>query len=448
MGEELDGGVPAAARPRIGEYRASMTAAWRVAAELGAPAMALVPASADLSGPDSLVVRWANAHLLDLLGLRRTELIGRALADLPSDGQGSLIPVLRRILRGQGEDLSAAVRGPDGTRMTVRLELGSLQPESAGWLVRVTPITDDEQASRTALREAEHRFQVLAEHAPVGIFMSEAGARLGFVNARFAEILGQDEASLVGTDWLDCVHPADQPGLYEAIESVLGGSTSELSVRLASQGERQQWVHLRLAPTTTAARSAGFIGTAEDVTDRRAGEERLAYQARHDVLTGLVNRRRLAEVLAELLGSQRHRDHRFALLLLDLDGFKDVNDSRGHEAGDRILVEVAHRLQRAARHFDVLARVAGDEFVVVLQDVDSPMTAEAAGRRFLESLAPPFLVDGAELPLSASIGIALAGPGDTPESLLRTADQAMYEAKAEGSGRYRLAPDSSRSDRR
>ncbi len=446
MGEELESGLPAAARPRIGEYRASMTAAWRVAAELGAPAMALVPASADLTGPDTLVVRWANAHLLNLLGLRRTELIGRTLPDLPTDGPGSLVPVLRRALRDQGDDLSASVRGPDGNRLTVRLELGSLQPESAGWLVRVMPVTDDEQAGRTALREAEHRFRALAEHAPVGIFMSEAGARLGYVNERFAETFGRDPASLAGTLWLDCVHPEDQPGLYEAIESVLGGGQADLSVRLAPDGEHLRWVHLRLAPTTTASRSAGFIGTAEDITDRRAREERLFYQARHDVLTGLVNRRRLAEVLAELLGSQRHRDHRFALLLLDLDGFKDVNDSYGHEAGDRVLVDVARRLQRAARRYDVLARVAGDEFVVVLQDVDSPMAAEAAARRFVESLSAPFVLGSGQSRLSASIGIALAGPGDTPESLLRSADRAMYQAKAEGSGRYRIAAGAVRSD--
>jgi diguanylate cyclase (GGDEF)-like protein/PAS domain S-box-containing protein len=301
--------------------------------------------------------------------------------------------------------------------------------------------------ARASLREAEHRFEALAGAAPVGIFASEAGLRLGYANDRFADLLtltpgaAPDPAGLLGTGWLDAVHPDDLPRLQDLLVAVLGGTGGECAVRVAgpTSGEGRRWIHLRVAPTTTPSRAAGFIGTAEDVTERRAWEERITYQAHHDVLTGLINRRRLLEVLQEWLTSRRGRDREFAVLFLDLDGFKEVNDGFGHDAGDRVLVEVARRLQRTAREDDILARVAGDEFVVLLRSVTAPEEAEAAARRHLRTLSEPFPLGRMGVPLSASIGVALPASYDTPESLLRAADRVMYDAKAAGRGTYRLA---------
>jgi diguanylate cyclase (GGDEF)-like protein len=328
-----------------------------------------------------------------------------------------------------------------------------------GWLVTLAPHVEEARAARSAAAEADHRFRALADHAPVGIFLSEAGLRLGYVNTPFAELLGTDSGALTGTAWADAIHPEDRPALLDALHDVLAGAARDLRVRLAApvrswvppgpddvaagqeQGARpaQRWLHLRLAPTTTPARAAGFVGTAEDVTARRAWEEQLSYQAHHDPLTGLVNRRRLVTVLSELLASRRAADRAFAVLFFDLDGFKEVNDSHGHEAGDKVLVEVSRRMHRTARDHDLIARIAGDEFVVILRQVTVAVEAEAAGRRHLAALAAPFTVSGRQVLLSASLGIALPTSTDTPETLLRAADRVMYDAKSAGPGTYRLA---------
>jgi len=220
---------------------------------------------------------------------------------------------------------------------------------------------------------------------------------------------------------------------------VLAGNPREVSVRIIGDGDMPRWVYLRLAPTTTPARAAGFIGTAEDVTQRRAWEEKITYQAQHDPLTGLVNRRRLVELLHELLGSRRVVDRNFAVLFIDLDGFKGINDTYGHEAGDRVLVEVARRMRRVAREYDVVSRVSGDEFVLILRNIMTPEDAEAAACRQLEGLSTPVRIGRHEEVLSASIGVAMPASFDTPDTLLKAADLVMYDAKAAGGAGYRMA---------
>jgi diguanylate cyclase (GGDEF)-like protein/PAS domain S-box-containing protein len=307
------------------------------------------------------------------------------------------------------------------------------------WLVEVEPVDDVLADVEAALADAENRFAALAGCAPVGIFVSDAGMRLGYVNDQFVQLTGTPASALLGNAWLDLVHGEDLSSLYSAVQAVLEGTAVELSIRLATERGAPRWLHLRLAPTTTPSRSAGFIGTAEDVTERRLWEEHLTYQAWHDSLTGLVNRRRLIEVLSDLLSDRRGLDRRCAVLFVDLDGFKEVNDRFGHDVGDRVLVEVAHRFQRVSRDTDVLARIAGDEFVVVLRHVQSEVEAEAAARRHLAALTTPIRLGAQNVVLTASVGIAVASAKDTPESLLRRADRVMYEAKEAGHGLYRLA---------
>jgi diguanylate cyclase (GGDEF)-like protein len=259
---------------------------------------------------------------------------------------------------------------------------------------------------------------------------------------------GRPAEFLLGTGWLDLVHVTDRAQVYEAVETVLAGTLAEMSVRILTVANGQRWVQARLAPVTTPRRSAGFIGTIEDITARRAWEEQLAYQAMHDPLTGLANRRRLVQALEELLEGQRAHDRQFAVLFCDLDGFKAINDSLGHDAGDRVLIEVARRLASTARDRDVVARVAGDEFVVVLRSVQTHAEAQASAKRHLAALGGPVYVSGRDIDISASVGVAFPMTDDTPETVLRAADRVMYEAKSTGRGQMRLArqslPDSSR----
>jgi diguanylate cyclase (GGDEF)-like protein/PAS domain S-box-containing protein len=451
-----------AAADRVAPYYAAVTAAWRVAAERGLPALALVPmgptaqepqepqephrhhgpresrAPDEIPDPGGHLVRWANHALLELVGLDHTEVVGRPLSDLPSDSTSSWVAVTHKLLRGTSSDMAAVVRRPDEGRQQVSVDIYPLGHGIDGWLVTLHPATDEEQIARSALREAEDRFRALAEHAPTGIFVSEAGVRLGYLNHRFAELLGADPHHLLGTRWLEYLHPDDLPKLYDTLEWVLGGEPGEVTLRLRPSGSAQRWIFLRIAPTTTPSRAAGFIGTADDITTRRAWEERLSYQARHDALTGLLNQGRLTELLREALASRRGADREFAVALVDLDGFADVNDAFGRDAGDRVLVEVASRLRRVSRERDSLARLGGDEFVVLLGGVRTRQQAETAARRHLESLATPVRLGQDELRVSASVGVALPGPRDTPEIVLRSAELLLRQARQAGPGRVRI----------
>ena len=291
-----------------------------------------------------------------------------------------------------------------------------------------------------AQAEAEHRFRALAECAPVGIVLSEAGLRLGFVNDRFVELTGFDRNQLDGNAWLDVVHPDDLPGLQEALSQVLSGSSSELTVRLLASAGGFRLLLFKFAPVITPRRAAGFIGIVEDITARRAWENQLTYQATHDALTGLANRRKLIDTLADLLDGGRSGDRQFAVLFCDLDGFKQVNDTLGHDIGDAVLIEVGRRLAAISREHDLVCRVAGDEFVVILQRIRDEHQGKAAARRYLDSLTAPVDLVGRSIPVSASVGLALPRPGDTPASLLRAADQGMYLAKTTCKGTMQLGP--------
>jgi diguanylate cyclase (GGDEF)-like protein len=179
-------------------------------------------------------------------------------------------------------------------------------------------------------------------------------------------------------------------------------------------------------------------GVLYDITERKALEEQLEHRALQDALTGLPNRQLFVDRLGQALRRTRRQNNRVAVLFLDLDEFKVVNDSLGHEAGDLLLTVVAQRLRRCLRPEDTLARFGGDEFVVMIEAVDDSAVAVQVAERMMGELRRPFVLEGRELYVAASIGISL---GNTrthdPDGLLREADTAMYQVKDEGSG-YRL----------
>ncbi len=407
-----------------------------VAAETGPPTLAV------RRDGDGVRLTWANEAARTLLEITAADPLGYALATVVpvrQPGPADWTTVVSEILgHRQSARLglwhSACVDHPDPSRAGVQVRVADAG--GGAFVVSLRAVEDDQRVAEEAARESEHRFHALAEHAPVGILVSESGVRLGFVNSRFVDITGVERRSLLGTQWLTAIHPEDLPGLLDTLDTVLAGVAAETRLRLVPVADTQRWVELRLAPVQTPRRAAGFIATVEDISARRAWETQLAYQAGHDALTGLANRRALVEALSVALTSRRLRARDAAVLFCDLDGFKQINDSLGHEAGDRVLIEVAQRLAGTARDHDLVARIAGDEFVVVLGEVASHADAEAAATRQLDALAQPFLVAGEAVRLSASIGIALVGEYETPTLLLQAADRGMYQAKRQGGGRF------------
>ena len=248
-------------------------------------------------------------------------------------------------------------------------------------------------------------------------------------NQGWAELSGRPEHSAVGLGWLDGVDRSDRDGLYEAVRWVgdTGTATSRDCQLATPQGARwvRWWMQRR-----DSSQGQVVVLAAGDIHDERVNRGELYHLATHDGLTGLHNRRFFLESLDRALKRARRSGQPVALLYLDLDGFKAVNDQGGHAVGDRILTEIAARLQTVVRSCDIPARLGGDEFAVILEGASDLETTALVARRVEQALAHPVSIDGRSWPLAASIGSALSGPSaDSPEALLAAADVAMFDQK-------------------
>ena len=258
-----------------------------------------------------------------------------------------------------------------------------------------------------------------------------------FANEAYAAYRGRRPEELVGRTFLDRVHEADHAYYYEGLTRLSPESpTTTVEERFfASDGVRWlQWTDMAIFDGD--GRVVEYQSVGRDVTKRRELEERLEHQVLHDHLTGLPNRRLLVDRIEQALVRTGSRGgSRAAVLFMDLDNFKDVNDSLGHEAGDLLLTAVPQRIRTCLGPEDTLARFGGDEFVVLIEDLETPDDAPRVARRIAEAFESPFRLDGRDLYARTSIGIALGDASTkSPEDLLRNADTAMYRAKEMGGG--------------
>ena len=221
------------------------------------------------------------------------------------------------------------------------------------------------------------------------------------------------------------------------------GISLSTTVRTYRRDGSPFWNQLLLSPVKDANQQVThFICIINDISDRKEQESQLAYQATHDVLTGLGNRALFSDRLAHDLELAARNGQTLAVLFVDLDEFKPINDTLGHNVGDQLLISVAEKLQQGLRVSDTLARLGGDEFVLLLPDLSHPDEAEEVAGRLLDALNKPHRISGHELHVSASIGIAVNRGGlDEPERLLQHADMAMYKAKQQGRNTYQMYTD-------
>jgi diguanylate cyclase (GGDEF)-like protein/PAS domain S-box-containing protein len=378
-------------------------------------------------------LQWATPAFATLATVPHA---GADLADLGLGAAGEVICNLLDTSVAGTADSFAAYR--DGASVAVRISVHPLQDHNGSRRsVVVVRERSEELRAEEHLRFSEEQFRVLAEQAPIGIFRSDVGLRLGYANARCIEILGVNDAGLHGSRWLDTLATGDRARVVSALEGVLEGEEAEVDqVKVERPDGSARWVSIRVAPVLSSQRAGGFVGSVEDVTERRLLEQALSHDATHDRLTGLPNRSLLWEALREQLARP---EPAVAVLFVDLDDFKFVNDSFGHETGDVLLLAVAARLTDAVRPHDLVTRFGGDEFVVVCADVRDAAQAERIARRLVDSLAPPFTIAGREVNVSASMGLVLATEtGLDPETVLRDADTALYQAKASGKACWAL----------
>jgi diguanylate cyclase (GGDEF)-like protein/PAS domain S-box-containing protein len=287
------------------------------------------------------------------------------------------------------------------------------------------------------LRDSEERYRRLVEAGPIALLTLRDGL-VSFANARAVELFGvQTPADLVGRPIASLVQAEDQQITLAAPED---------EVQLDAIGEKQilrpdgRTVEVEAIAVPTSERGAAATQLVLlDITERKRVEQQVRHLAHHDALTSLPNRALLLDRLRQALRQARRERGRIAVVMLDLDHFKSVNDTLGHPFGDRLLCAVAERLQTTIRESDTLARFGGDEFALVQTRLQEPRGASVLAEKILAALAQPFVLDRQEVRITTSIGIAICPEhGAEPEPLIEHADIALYQAKARGRARAEL----------
>jgi len=309
------------------------------------------------------------------------------------------------------------------------------------WQGIMVDVTEQKNAEQ-ALRASERRFRAVFDGAAVGIARVDLAGRFVEPNNALLRLLGHGAGELEGTSVAALIDRSDVRAFEEEFGNLAAGTIDhyEAERRYHRSDGLVIWVHATKSLVRDEDGTPGFvIAMLEDVTDRKRAEEELSHRALHDPLTGLPNRELLFDRLGVALARIKRTAAGAAVLFLDLDRFKDVNDTFGHDAGDRLLVAVAHRLEGSLRPSDTISRFGGDEFVILCEDLAGPSDAAATARRVLDALLRSFVLAEGEVFVEASIGVALAsGVGDRPDALVHQADVAMYRAKESGRGRFEI----------
>ena len=394
------------------------------------PAVTYIDKATD--GPDEPI--YTSPQIETLLGYTPEEwLEGRLWPErLHPEDKERILAADERFEVGGDESFSEEYRliARDGSVVWVREDAVLLRNEEGEPLCFQGIILDitDQKMAEEALRGSEERLLALADAAFEGILINDQGVILE-ANRALTDMFGYEVSEVIGRSTVEFVVPEHRDLVKQKIAS---GSEEPYEVT----GVRKDGTLLNLEVRGRAYNYRGRrvrIVAIRDITDRKAAEKRLEYWAFHDSLTDLPNRQLLLDRLGHALRrTRRRRDLRVAVLLMDLDDFKDVNDSLGHGPGDMLLVAVAERLRGCLRPEDTLARFGGDEFVVLLEDVEDPSEAVRVAERIVDEVSDPFVLEGRELYVSFSIGIAQGNARTkSPLDLLRDADTAMYRAKSE-----------------
>lgn len=387
-------------------------------------------------------VTAANAALRTMLGCDAGEIQGVSLNNLfyaDGDVEGILASMH---YRGEGR----LVRG-DGESVPVKVTVSPLREGDDRRVAVIEDITRQRRAEE-AFAESEGRFRQLFENSVDALLIHDQEGRIVDCNVEAYRSLGYTREELLALSVKDIAEDvipeeereamANETPWQRAMSGRPGASVGTHENRHRRKDGTTFPVEVALASMDYGGRRMIFAAV-RDITERKAREERLSHQAFHDSLTGLPNRALFMDRLEHALARAGRRELGIAVLFLDLDNFKDVNDSFGHEAGDRLLVEIGSRLASCVRSADTVARLAGDEFTVLLEDMAELREAVRVVERIETVFEKPVRIDASELAVTASIGVVVeTGSGRSSQELLNAADTAMYRAKKAGKARYEI----------
>ncbi|HYD67247.1 sensor domain-containing diguanylate cyclase [Azospirillum sp.] len=376
-----------------------------------------------------------NAAYETFAGIERAAIIGHTMAERFGAGAAPHEEADRTVLeQGTPVTLEDTLRFPDGAEHTLLVSKAAFSRADGGLGGVVGVVVDV-----TERRHAEARMAALTkalDYSPAPILITDAQGLITYVNAAFTATTGYQPDEVVGRSPRVLRGETPEPVYRELWATITAGRVWHGEFRNRRKTGELYWEKASIAPILAAdGRIVSYVAVKEDVTEQKRAAERMWEQANFDPLTGLPNRTMLHDRLLQALDGARHGVGRVALLYVDLDRFKPVNDSFGHEAGDALLAQVATRLRACVRDSDTVARLGGDEFVV-LMPVRDDAEADQVARRILEALQRPFPLDAredGEVGIGASIGISVyPRDGADAEGLLKNADAAMYAAKQAG----------------
>ena len=399
------------------------------------------------------ILQYASPSVERLMGYGQDEWRGKSLIEMlhPDDvgrGAASLAAVIAE--PGVHPPTTLRVRHADGSWRYIETTANNLLdiPSVRGVVHNSHDVTE-RWLAEAALRQSEERFRSLVQHASDMITVIDADTTVRYQSPSVARVLGRTPEDIVGTKLSTLVHPDDVGSMLAVLSDVVskGDGVAVAEARmLHSDGS---WRSLEFIGTDQRQNPAigGMVLNIRDVTERKSLERQLRYQALHDPLTKLANRTRFADRLEHALIRAARTGQMVAVLFMDLDNFKAVNDSLGHAAGDLLLTTVAERVQGCLRPGDTVARLGGDEFAILIEDVAAVDDATTVTTRIFAALDAPFELEGKELLVRASVGVAIGGHTARPgqgeqaadaDALLRDADLAMYVAKSKGKARYEV----------
>ena len=296
-------------------------------------------------------------------------------------------------------------------------------------------------SAQHALEQREKRFRTIVEKSWSGVVLLDAELRFAFAGSSTQHLIGYREDELIGQSFFEFIHPRDVSAAQKVFAGVVASANQEAHGELRFRHKSGRWVWLEGFSQNLLHESsvAAIVVNYRDVSQRKATEKQLEYRAHYDSLTGLPNRLLFRDRLVNSLAHARRNRVGLAVMYLDLDHFKLVNDGLGHSFGDALLADVAQRLEGALRASDTISRVGGDEFSILLPEVTSTEAVAGVARKILDSLSNPFTVEGHVLFVTASIGISFyPADGDDVDTLLKCADAAMYRAKELGRNQAQL----------
>lgn len=385
-------------------------------------------------------ILYANAAARAVTGYLQHQLLQLTVSDLfVADDAPRLLDVLGQPRRDPSDAQDQLMKCRDGSCRVVEARLRSLSEGRR--LLIVSDVTERRQAELIR-QQSERRLQLargVFRHAHEGIIVTNADASILEINQAGCDITGYFRDELVGRHLRQLKANEDDPEFFRRMWDVLqvkGTWRGELSLRRANGERYTELLTVAVVPVGDDAVSH-YLVMFTDVSALKETQHRLHSLSRYDALTQLPNRALVSELLPRAMALARGRGLQLAVCYLDLDGFKAVNESLGHEAGNRLLIEVARRLRRRLRGEDTAARLGGDEFVLLLGGLEGARQCEHALRRIMADMERSYLIDGTSLSVTASIGVTLFPEDDAdPDRLLRHAVQAMYQAKQAGGNRF------------